>query len=161
MTLNINETERNFATAILKAVSIREGSYDHATADAETEELEQERAIWERGNPDRMWIGSIDYARFYRITLEEACYEAAAEGPGIAIGRIIFLALYECWNDAIEWANQILDPTATTAPTNKNCQHGFIYKSNDCEGSLDEAHAVSTIDEGESCLLCEKFFKKE
>ena len=105
----VNEMERTIATAVLKAMQINQDSYDKEAADAAGEERDY-----------------VDYKEFYRIPLDKACEMAL---PG-AMGRLIYLACEAWWNDAQIWAQQVLDPTGTAAPTLENCQHGMMYNNN-------------------------------
>lgn len=152
----ITPTEAQLATAVLRAAELRENSYDTAAADAATIKYNADEAEFKKHNPDSIYYGVPDYSTFYTLILEEACEQAAAEGPGIGIGQLIHLALDGWWNDTIAWANKILDPTATTPPTSKNCQHGYVYKTHD---SADKCKLPE--DDKDECTLCEAFYNKQ
>lgn len=126
----INLTSRYIAIAILGAVKLWSDSFDQAGADAAAIAEQLKREEWERNQPGRLYPGyGTDFKQFYTKTLEECCHEACAQkdGPGISNGRLIYLALDGWWNDTIDWANQVLDPTGTTEFSLEQCQHGVPY----------------------------------
>lgn len=123
-----NEIEISIAKTVLRAVELRESSYNHIAADIATKQADEER----KQKPNSIFAGLVDYKQFYTMSLEDACYKAAEEGPGIALGRLIYLALDCWWNDTIDWAQQLLDPTATIICTPTHCQHGLSHDI-DCD----------------------------
>ena len=122
----INPMEKAMAKAVLKSAELRELSYDKDAADAATEKDTLDRAEWELYNPTKIYPVGVDYKKFYQLTLEQACHEACKD-VGVGMSGLIYLALDGWWNDTISWAQRILDPTATQAPTIYECQHGVSY----------------------------------
>lgn len=118
------------AQIVIDAARIREESYGHVAADAATAD-----------ESVTMVIGP-SYAKFYTKNMRQACHEAAGDNPALA--GIVYLALDGWWNDTLDWAKAVLDPTATCAPTIFNCQHGTPYNN-----------------EENRCDLCKKLYEKE
>lgn len=81
------------AQAVIAASTLREESYDTAAAEAYT--AEQEAVPIERR--------IMDYEQFYRLTLREACEQASKE-----FSEPVFLLLHSNWNDALDWATELL-----------------------------------------------------
>ena len=122
----------------MRAIEIREGSYDNKAADEATVKNDEARAEFDKNNPHKIYYGGVDYSKFYKLNLEEASEEAAKEIGCIGVGRLIYLALDGWWNDTMYWAHHITDPTTTTEPTNNSCQHGVEYsESKDKEFKCD------------------------
>lgn len=143
----ITDIEKMVANITLKACEIREMSYDKAAADLASETRQREDDAWAATNPDKPHFSiGVDYKKFYALSLEEACHNAAEEAGNAGLAGIVYLALDGWWNDAISWARRILDPTAICVPTIYMCQHGKSYIAN----SSDE----------EFCPLCTAFFKE-
>lgn len=124
-----NQTELKMARAILEACKINQESYDKDAADQATAADEDARAAFVPQHSLDIYFTTVDYSKFYRIGLEEACEQACDLFGMAGVGRVIYLALYGWWNDTREWAKRVLDPTATCVPTLKHCQHGVEYKS--------------------------------
>lgn len=79
------------ARAVLRAVSLRERSYDNAAADAAyVASLE--------GGATLALITTGDYSQFYRMTLLQACEQADRE-----LAQPVYIMLQD-WNAAIGWA---------------------------------------------------------
>jgi hypothetical protein len=122
------------AQAVLEAARLREESYDEAAAAAAAAEYDKRQETFETENHGKTFLGfSPDFAKFYRMTIEEACEEAA--GP---LGRLIYLALDGWWNDAIGWAQQMTDPDGTVAPGLTHCQHGTVWPPNPTTDEMPE-----------------------
>jgi hypothetical protein len=111
------------AQAVLKSAEMQQMSYDLTASALATAEYDRKYAEFMEANPGGIYYGCVDYKQFYTITLEEACEKCSPPG----VGRLVYLALESWWNDTIEWANAVLDPTATTIPTLEHCQHGTEY----------------------------------
>lgn len=79
---------RILATGIMASANRREESYDKAAADAAT--------------LNAGLTGFVDYTKFYRLSLDEAC---APEGD---LAQPIHFLLYNSWNDACDWAENYL-----------------------------------------------------
>lgn len=76
------------AKAVLAAAEALENSYDHEAA----------KAFHEKHGKDAL----VDYTRFYRLSLEEAC---DLQGE---LSRPVELMLQSWWNDSIDWAKEIV-----------------------------------------------------
>jgi hypothetical protein len=73
------------AQAVVACTDAREASFDKAAADATA--------------ANEMF----DYKQFYKLSLRDACKLAGhLEEP-------VFLMLYTAWNDAYEWAVQVIE----------------------------------------------------
>lgn len=144
----ISEISKLMAELVLKAAERNQMSYDVVASAAASEADEKRRAEFEAANPGRIYCGGVDYSKFYKIKLDEACEQVATEAGHPALGRMIYLAFY-WWNDVIEWANAVTDPTATTEPSAVNCQHGVLYNH-----TLPCVDDTKPEDKGEHCPLC-------
>ena len=123
MTTDVNMA-KILATAVLEAVRIREESFDL-------------KLFREDGRgPDAG----------YTITLEEAVEQVSPPG----VGRIVYLALAGWWNDTLMWAEQVTEPTATTVPTLKHCQHGVDYPPPEEKSADSDWH----------CPLCKAYYEE-
>jgi len=158
----VTEMERALATAVLTAEELYQLSYNTKAADAAKAEQEEKGKAWALENPDRdvnPYHFGIQYDKFYGMTRQEAC-EKACEKIGPALGLLIDLA-YHWSNDLMDWAERVLDPTATCSPTLNNCQHGFVYPE---PPSNDPNEDMAPVDIQDAlrydCLLCEEFYKK-
>jgi hypothetical protein len=80
------------ATLVLNTAKIREDSYDHEAAQAST---------------DASTSGLVDYAKFYKLGLDESATMAANLLQCPDLKQPAFLLLYSNWNDALEWAESI------------------------------------------------------
>ena len=75
------------AQAVIAAATIREESYDREAANKSGKNLTR----------------PVNYESFYRLTLREACEQVSKE-----FSEPVFLLLYSNWNDAIDWATEVL-----------------------------------------------------
>jgi len=88
-----NDHIKILANTLAKAAKIHEESFDHEAADRVKEEEKY----------------TLDYYKFYTISLQEACDMAAEEtGFGIRGTQPLYLLLQCCWNDTLEWVNKVL-----------------------------------------------------
>ena len=86
-------TELKLAQALLAAANMHEGSYDAiAVRQAEAKD------------PHKL----LDYAQFYTLTLRECCYKLDLP----ELWQPVYLLLYYCWNDSLDWANRVVKSTA-------------------------------------------------
>jgi hypothetical protein len=107
-TSNADDVVFRAAHIVLTATIIREDSYDHAAADAATARDQKERVAWEQAHPKLVYPSCIDYSRFYKLDLQEACELAAKQHGCQDLGFLVYLALSSWWNDTTEWAVRIL-----------------------------------------------------
>ena len=132
----ITKVEMNLARAVVKAVELREGSYDHDAADLAEGEF-------------------TDYGIFYTRELQSCCEEACVEFDiGAGAGRLLFLALDAWQNDTWQWAKQILDPSAICSPTSMHCQHGNAYPE-----VTDVTEADEPEEETPACFACANYWE--
>lgn len=97
-------TPMEMAKLIELAVQIHENSFDHEAS--ETERLSAERMKLGDGT-DLSPI--IDFSKFYTKTLWGAVEEAVEElDLPKEFVQLVDVMLYNCWNDAIYWAEDIL-----------------------------------------------------
>lgn len=115
------------AQAVLKSAEMQQMSYDLTASALATAEYDRKYAEFMEANPGGIYYGGVDYKQFYTMSLEEACAKCCPPG----VDGLVYLALHGWWNDTIDWANMILDPTATTVPTIYHCQHGTVYEEID------------------------------
>lgn len=90
---------KELAKAVLKAVELREASYDHAEAD-------KAQAQYHRSLKGYANVLPPDYNSFYRKSLREACQESCVDDPELA--GAVYLLLVATWNDARGWAIETL-----------------------------------------------------
>ena len=149
-----NQTEIKMARATINAAALQQGSYDVIASDEATAKDDLARAEWAASNPGKLYPGyGVDFKKFYKLSLEEASEMACAQFNCEGCARLIYLALDGWWNDTLDWANRILDETATCVPTSKYCQHGKLYNNNPpVEDGVDP-------DEKWACELCSVFYK--
>lgn len=158
----ISEHSRILAEIIVNAVQLREDSYDKDSADVASEKCERERLQQEKDNPGSIFYGYVDYSKFYTMSLEDCCEKVAKDKGSIALGTIAYLALNGWWNDTIDWAQKVLDPTATCEPSLYVCQHGVNFKHTDEdiddrqeEPLIDDKYEETTI-----CPKCDKLYEE-
>lgn len=83
-----------FAKTILKAMEIRENSYDHKLSD------EMERTL-----------KYPDFEKCYRLTHAQAAAEAVKQSNLDKEFELpVYLLLYMAWNDIMYWANTLVNP---------------------------------------------------
>lgn len=100
---NMNkEIAEQLAQWCLDAMSTHQQSYDHAAADKATE-IDNARRERDKLNPNSLDMCLVDYSKFYKYDLQEACMKVSPE-----CGFLIYLALDAWWNDVQDWANQTL-----------------------------------------------------
>lgn len=80
------------AQAIIAASTYREESFDHVAARAYTKKHQA-----------GVTLASMDYGQFYKLSMRQACNQASPE-----MGDILYLLLQYNWNDAIDWATEVL-----------------------------------------------------
>jgi hypothetical protein len=127
----ISPISLELAKIVLRAMELREGSYDEEASRLAVIKNDEEIAEFNKTNIDKIYYGGVDYKQFYKLTLEEACDQAAKEGDCIGVGRLIYLALDGWWNDTMYWAYHVTDPTAIVDPSTTNCQHGVEYSESE------------------------------
>lgn len=91
--------DKKLASMILRAMEIRESSYDKAAATEAEESVE---------SSDTRYLPSdlVDYAEFYGKTLEQAAEQAAVENEEPTMASIIFYLMYHAWNDIQTWIKE-------------------------------------------------------
>jgi hypothetical protein len=59
---------------------------------------------------EESWVDSknLNHIGGYTLSLEDACIDAAKEHGEPECGRLVYLALYGWWNDALDWAEEQL-----------------------------------------------------
>lgn len=99
-----------FAKAVRLAAELREDSYDQVLSDIAAnsqkwvgEIITQNKFLITKTFPD------VDFERFYKLSLYEAC-DLAADKLGLdsTATQPIYLLLKCCWNDSLKWAEEIL-----------------------------------------------------
>ena len=110
--------KRNNPTYILaylirEAVNIHEASYDQDAADLATAEFS-----------NRARMDPVDYNQFYGLKLNEAVDKAVAtlqvqmpEMEIAALSQPVYFLLFGTWNDACDWAREVLDGPADQQPS--------------------------------------------
>lgn len=82
---------KRLANTLIDAAKIRENSYDGVAA-------------------DKIDDPSVDFSQFYQKTLIQAANKACKNnGIDAQTAKIIDLLLAHCWNDALGWADEVLD----------------------------------------------------
>ena len=104
----MTNTTEALARLFTEAARIREESFDHSGAEAADKANAAITAEYEKRGPNSHYYPTTDYSKFYTKDLhqaaEQACKEAEAD-PRLAY--MVQLALYTCWNDILDWANEI------------------------------------------------------
>lgn len=93
------------AEIVLKGMQLREQSYDHKEADQANADNEVKRMGME---PKLQYLCVVDYAKFYKMTLHDACVAAAKELAHEELGFPAYLLSEYAWNDISDWAHEIL-----------------------------------------------------
>jgi len=110
----MNRETIRIAKAVLRAIEIRNDSYDREASDkAEHDyeklliELKKNRLLPTPGEYGGYLLSSIDPTVFYRKTVEESCMEAAEEsGLDKITGMIIGLSFGQI-DELVAWANMV------------------------------------------------------
>lgn len=96
--------DKKLASMLLRAMELRESSYDKAAVDKA--EKEAEASIEGFGTKYSLAGDLIDYSTFYGLTLEQAAEKAATEAGEPTMASIIFYLMYHAWNDVQSWIKE-------------------------------------------------------
>lgn len=99
---------KKFAEIVLLAAKIYSDSYDkEAAVNADT--ADQKRQDEEKAAGATFTYCLVDFSKFYRKNLYQACSEAALqqEESFHEFGFPAYLALFSTWNDILDWAKEI------------------------------------------------------
>ncbi len=99
-------TTETLAELFTETARIREESFDHSAVDKAEAANKVATHEYNKRHPNSYYYSTVDYSKFHTKDLyqaaEQACKEAEAD-PRLA--QLVQLALYTCWNDILDWAN--------------------------------------------------------
>lgn len=94
---------KTLAQLIQAAAKMYEESYDRVAADAASLKADAERQV----DPSNIYVGHVDYAKFYRLSMRQACENACAAADEPRLGEPVYLMLSSWWNDTNDWASSV------------------------------------------------------
>ena len=103
----MNEAQ-TLAKAVLRAMAIREDSYDHAAARAASEADVAACAAHKPQSAFDVYFSTVDYIKFYSKSYEQAAYDACAELCCRDMWYAVYLIVQTHWNDVETWARDVL-----------------------------------------------------
>ena len=100
---------RRLAVLVLETSKVREESYDHAASNAASERAARER----NENPHCAYAGYVDYNKFYRLSIHDACVQVCP--PELVTP--VFILVESGYQDMFDWANGVLGNKGNAAPS--------------------------------------------
>lgn len=99
---NLKTPAQDLAFLVTACAKVHRESYDRVAADAATVKADAEKMA----DKDNIYAGMVDYSKFYKLTLREACEQTCKMCLHEELAEPVYLLLSLAWNDIAAWAEE-------------------------------------------------------